>query len=117
MAMIIDEHSLTAVMRKAAFPLPTGDCYDSHLTLEFLDKRGRSHGPGLMLVTRFARVVVDLKKSPEARGDMIRIRINELGIADLLEIESDGFDASVVQGQSVTSADLHRVSNSFWFFH
>jgi len=65
-----------------------------------------------MLVTRFTRVVVDLKKNPGARGDMIRIRINELGIADLLENEADAFDASVVQGQSVTSADLHRVSDT-----
>jgi hypothetical protein len=82
--------------------------------LEFLDKRGRSHGPGLVLVTRYARIVVDLKKSPKARGDMIRIRINELGIADLLESESDIPDSSVVQGQGVSGADCRRVSNSVW---
>jgi len=68
------ELHLTAVLRQAALPLPTGDSEESSLTVKLEGVNGTPFVPGHIATKDFARRVKNLNRNPGAMGDTVRQR-------------------------------------------
>jgi len=76
--------SLTAVMRKAAYPLPLGDCDESLIKLQYFAGAGKNGPPISFTIKMTPRVVEDIKKQPTGRGPMVRMKRDKQGSSQAL---------------------------------
>jgi hypothetical protein len=85
--------TLTAALRKAAYPLPMGDCDASLLQLQYFagaQAGGRANGrPELPAVSSIARVVKDIEKNPGGRGPTVRVKRDKIGSSQAFSVHGD----------------------------
>jgi hypothetical protein len=99
--------SLTVVLRKAAYPLPTGDCDQSLIRLQYLAGDG---WPGSTTVYLIPRKAKDIKKHPTGRGPTARVKRNNLGSSQATPAQGDMSDLPGSDSACVMNSSRHKVS-------
>lgn len=95
--------SLTTVLRKAAYPLPMGDCDESLINLQYFAGAVENGQPKSFTMQLSPRVVKDIKKQPTARGPTVRMRRDKQGSMP----ELPGTDSPCVVDTSRHQVSLH----------